>query len=113
MNDCIFCQIIAKKIQAKFEYESDSLIAMQDVNPQAPVHLLIIPKKHIARISESEGTETSLLGSMILCAKELAREKQIEDGFRLVLNNGAKAGQSVFHIHLHLLGGRKMNWPPG
>jgi histidine triad (HIT) family protein len=109
----IFDKIKSKEIPAKIVYEDEHVLAFHDVNPQAPVHLLIIPKKHIARISESEGRETSLLGSMILCAKELARQKQVEDGFRLVFNNGAKAGQSVFHIHLHLLAGRSMKWPPG
>src|SRR3989338_5101756 len=107
VNDCIFCQIIAKKVQARFEYENDHLVAIQDMNPQAPVHLLIIPKKHMVSIQESEKADASLLGSMVLCAKELARQRQVEDGYRLVLNNGAKAGQSVFHVHLHLLGGKK------
>ena len=113
MRDCLFCKIIAKKIPSKIEFENDSLIAIQDINPQAPTHLLVIPKKHIARISEAEAGEESLIGSLILTAKQLAKDKEISEGFRLVFNNGAPAGQTVFHIHLHLLGGRVMTWPPG
>lgn len=113
MSDCIFCQIIAKKIPAKFEYENDSFMAIQDINPQAPVHLLILPKKHISDINALKKEDASLVGNMILCAKELAYQKKVEAGYRLVFNNGAQAGQSVFHIHLHVLGGRSMKWPPG
>ncbi len=94
-------------------YENESLFAIADINPQAPVHLLIIPRKHISGINEVAASDSELLGNLILCAKELAKREKVEDGYRLVFNNGAKAGQSVFHVHLHLLGGRKMNWPPG
>ena len=102
MADCLFCRIIAKEISAKFEYEGDSIVAIQDVNPQAPVHLLVLPKKHVARVSQVETQDSKLIGDMVLCAKELARKRNLEEGFRLVFNNGPKAGQSVFHIHLHL-----------
>ena len=112
MGDCLFCRIISKTINAKFEYEDDSLVAIQDINPQAPVHLLIIPKKHIAQVSGVKKNESRLLGDMVFRAKELARQKDSQD-YRLVFNNGPMAGQSVFHIHLHLLGGRSMTWPPG
>jgi len=113
VNECLFCNIIDKKIPAKLEYENDSLVAIQDIHPQAPVHLLVVPKKHIARVSEAEKKDRLLMGEMIFQAKKLACERKLEEGFRLILNNGPKAGQSVFHIHLHLLGGRQMNWPPG
>ena len=113
MKECLFCRIVTKELPAKFEYEGGSMVAIQDINPQAPTHLLIIPKKHISKVDEVEGSDRALLGDMILQAKNLAREKKLEEGYRLVLNNGLKAGQSVFHIHLHLLGGRAMHWPPG
>ena len=112
-SDCIFCQVIAKKIQAKFEYEGDSMVAIQDINPQAPTHLLVLPRKHISGIGQLEEADRILASDMIFCAQKLAKEKKIENGYRLVFNNGSSAGQSVFHIHLHLLGGRKMAWPPG
>jgi len=113
MSDCLFCRIIARQIPAKFEYEGNLLVAIQDINPQAPVHLLVIPKRHITRVSDVEENDRLLMGEMILRAKELACARKLEEGFRLVLNNGSKAGQSVFHVHLHLLGGRNMTWPPG
>ena len=113
MDNCLFCKIIAKKIQAKFAHESERLVAIYDINPQAPVHLLIIPKKHISGTSEASSSDQTLLGEMILCAKQLAEERKLEKGYRLVINHGPQSGQSVFHIHLHLLGGRKMVWPPG
>ncbi len=94
-------------------YEDESLFAIRDIHPQAPVHLLIIPRKHVAKITDLSGSDDKLVGRMIFLAKKLAANEKIEDGFRLVLNNGNQAGQSVFHIHLHLLGGRKMTWPPG
>ena len=112
-EDCIFCKIIERKIPAKFEFENSDLIAIQDVNPQAPVHILIVPKKHIADINHITEENRPLVGDLIHRAKEIACQKKVEDGYRLVINNGAKAGQSVFHLHLHLLGGRRMSWPPG
>ena len=113
MNNCLFCRIVAKELPAKFEYEDSSLIAIQDINPQAPTHLLIIPKRHIAKVDEVQDGDRALLGDMILKAKNLACDNKLDEGFRLVLNNGLKAGQSVFHIHMHLIGGRAMRWPPG
>ena len=113
MSDCLFCKIVAKKIPSKIEFENDTLIAIQDINPKAPTHLLVIPKKHISKVSELAASDGPLIGELILCAKEIAHQKGIENGFRLVFNNGAEAGQTVFHIHLHLLGGRRMTWPPG
>ena len=112
-DDCLFCKIIAKKIPAKFAHEDEALAAIYDINPQAPVHLLVIPKKHISGVAEASVSDQALLGDMMLCARQLASERKLEKGYRLVLNNGTEAGQSVFHIHLHLLGGRKMTWPPG
>ena len=113
MSDCLFCRIIQKQIPAKFEYENETLVVIQDINPQAPTHLLLIPKQHIAQLNDADVSDARLIGELILCAKELAQKKRITDGYRLVFNNGAKAGQSVFHVHLHLLGGRIMTWPPG
>lgn len=112
--ECLFCKIIDKKIPAQLEYEDEDMAAFRDVNPQAPLHLLIVPKKHIAKIEDLTESDSELMGKLIVLAKKLAKEKNVEKGsFRLVFNNGALAGQSVFHIHLHLLGGRKMSWPPG
>ncbi len=113
MSNCLFCKIVNKTLTAKIKFENDSFIAIHDINPQAPTHLLVISKKHIAKISETKKSDAELLGAMVVLAQELARQEGIEDGFRLVFNNGEKAGQSVFHIHLHVLGGRKMTWPPG
>ena len=113
VSNCLFCKIIDKKISATIEYENDSLIAIQDINPQAPVHILVFPKRHIAHVSDIEEKDQVLMGEMIFQAKKMACEHKLEEGFRLVFNNGPKAGQSVFHVHLHLLGGRQMSWPPG
>ena len=114
MADCVFCKITAKEIPAQIAYEDDSLLAFHDIHPQAPIHIQIIPKRHIARISELSEETISLLGKMVLRANELARELKIaEPGYRLVINCNPAAGQSVYHIHLHLLGGRPMRWPPG
>ena len=113
MTDCIFCRILKKEIPSKAAYEDETVYAFHDVNPQAPTHILIVPKKHIADINHITKENRLLVGDLIDRAKEIARQKKVEDGYRLVINNGAKAGQSVFHIHLHLLGGRRMSWPPG
>jgi len=110
----IFSKIINKEIKADIVYESDKILAFKDINPQAPVHILIIPKEEIARVNNLDGKKHSeLLGEMFDAANKIAREQNIDDGFRLVINSGEKAGQSVFHLHMHLLGGRIMNWPPG
>lgn len=112
MSDCLFCKIIKKEIPAKIEFEDSDTFVMHDINPQAPSHVLILPKKHIASISEMTAEDTVLLGKVIFSAKKLADKNGWKD-YRLVFNNGPEAGQSVYHIHLHLLTGRKMIWPPG
>ncbi len=112
--DCIFCKIAAKEIPSKIVFENERIVAFEDINPQAPIHILIIPKKHIPYIAEINEEDISLVGELIFTAKKIAAEKGLtKDGFRLVFNNGKNAGQEVFHIHLHLLGGRKFGWPPG
>ena len=114
MEDCIFCKIINKQIPSSIIYVDDKSLAFNDINPQAPVHILVIPKKHIRSLVESDDTDKELLGHLTQVARDIANEKGLgTKGFRLVLNSGLEAGQSVWHIHLHLLGGRKMTWPPG
>ncbi|MBE0478804.1 histidine triad nucleotide-binding protein [Candidatus Aerophobetes bacterium] len=110
---CIFCQIIKGTSSARIVYENDEVIAFEDVNPQAPVHILLVPRKHISSITELSGEDVKLVGNIYLVAKKIARDKNIENGFRIVVNSGAKAGQSIYHLHFHLLGGRKFHWPPG
>ncbi|MFC1567056.1 histidine triad nucleotide-binding protein [bacterium] len=113
-HDCIFCKIVNKEIPAQLLYEDDNIIAFNDIDPKAPIHILIIPKKHIQKVSEVNIDDKDLLSSMIFIANKLAKEKSIdESGFRLVLNCGSDGGQAVDHVHLHLFGGRPMNWPPG
>ena len=114
MDDCIFCKIIKKEIPSNTVYEDDKSIAFHDINPQAPTHILVIPKKHIRSLVESDESDTILMGHLTQVARNIANEKGLDEkGFRLVLNSGLQAGQSVWHVHFHLLGGRKMNWPPG
>jgi len=113
MEDCLFCKIGAKKIPGKIVYEDDQVFAFEDINPQSPVHILISPRKHFASLNEATEEDASLLGCLLLVAAKLAREKQLLDGYRTVFNSGRGAGQSVFHVHLHLLGGRTFRWPPG
>jgi histidine triad (HIT) family protein len=111
---CIFCEIIAGRIPAKKAYEDDACLAFHDIQPQAPVHILVIPKRHIASLLDANEAEDALLGSLVRVARDLAREHGLgERGFRLVFNYGPEAGYSVFHVHLHLLGGRLLGWPPG
>ncbi len=111
--DCLFCKLIAGKIPAKKVYEDDRVFAFEDINPQAPTHVLIIPKQHIEGLNRASAEDAEILGYMQLTAAKLGRERGIESGYRTVLNVGPAAGQSVFHIHLHLLGGRNLSWPPG
>jgi len=112
--DCLFCKIAAGEIPAKKVLETDEILAFYDINPQAPKHLLIIPKKHIATINEASTEDELLLGRMILTAQKLASmEGLTKAGYRLVFNVNQDGGQVVYHIHLHLLGGRQMTWPPG
>ena len=115
MGETIFSKIISKEIPADIVYESDAVIAFRDINPQAPVHILICPKIEIPKVTDLNGKEHAhLLGEMIDAANKLAKEMDIaEDGFRLVMNCGNKGGQEVYHLHMHLLGGRQMRWPPG
>jgi histidine triad (HIT) family protein len=111
---CLFCQIAERKIPAKVAYEDDQALAFHDIRPQAPVHLLVVPKKHITSLMDMTADDAELVGGLVFRARELARELGLgERGFRLVFNAGEDAGYSVFHIHLHLLGGRSLGWPPG
>lgn len=109
----IFSKIIDREIPADIVYEDEHCLAFRDVNPQAPVHVLVIPRREIPRLVDSGADDQALLGHLMLAACTIARELGVEEAFRLVVNNGASAGQSVFHLHLHLLGGRAMRWPPG
>ncbi len=115
MADTIFSKIIKKEIPADIVYETESVLAFKDINPKAPVHILIIPKEPIPQVTEIDGKKhAALLGEMFDAANKLAKDLKIDkDGFRLVLNNGRNGGQEVYHLHMHLLGGRLMNWPPG
>ena len=113
MTDCLFCKIIDGKIPAKKVYEDDKAFAFEDINPQAQTHVLIIPKKHIIGIDQATAEDAELIGCCQLVAAKIAKERQLRQGFRTVYNVGPDAGQTVFHLHLHLLGGRKMGWPPG
>jgi histidine triad (HIT) family protein len=113
MTDCLFCKIIAGRVPSKKVYEDEKTFAFEDINPQAPTHVLIIPKKHIVGLKEAEEGDAELLGYCQLVAAKIARERGIENGYRTVYNVGPGAGQSVFHLHLHLIGGRALHWPPG
>ncbi len=113
MTDCLFCKIIAGKIPAKKVYEDDKVFAFEDINPQAPTHVLIVPKKHIVGLKEAAAEDAEIIGYCQIVAAKLGRERKIETGYRTVYNVGPGAGQSVFHIHLHLIGGRALSWPPG
>ena len=113
-TDCLFCKIARREIPAKIVHETDLLLAFEDIRPQAPVHIIIIPKSHIEKLSDIGEKDKFLMGSLMLAAKEVAKEKGVqESGYRVVINCNKDAGQVIFHIHLHLLGGRAMNWPPG
>ena len=114
LDNCLFCKIASGEIDSEIIYSDEHLFAIKDINPQAPTHLLIIPKKHIRTITDIENSDKELLGSVYILAKSLAQENDLEaSGYRVVVNCGSGAGQSVFHIHFHLLGGRPMKWPPG
>ena len=113
-QDCLFCRIVRREIKAEIVAEEDSFTAFKDINPQAPTHLLIIPNEHLPTLDDAKAQQATLLGRGLLFANRLARQYQLqESGYRVVVNNGAGAGQSVFHLHFHLLGGRPMRWPPG
>ncbi|MEW6739869.1 MAG: histidine triad nucleotide-binding protein [Nitrospirota bacterium] len=114
MSDCIFCKIIDKKIPARIIYEDEHAIAFEDVNPQAPVHTLVIPRKHIPTLLDIKEEDNNLIGHLVKVANKIANDKGIaERGFRVVTNCNPESGQTVYHIHLHILGGRQMHWPPG
>jgi histidine triad (HIT) family protein len=112
-SDCLFCKIARKEIPAKIVYEDADVFAFEDISPQAPTHILICPKKHFASLNEAAAEDQSVLGKLQLVAAQLARERNLLEGYRTVINSGRGAGQSVFHLHLHLLGGRSFRWPPG
>ena len=112
MSDCIFCKIIAGEIPSEKVYEDRGFFAFSDINPQAPYHILVIPKKHISKIAEMEEGDKELVGGLFSTAVKICSDKAITD-YRLVINNGEGAGQAVFHIHLHILAGRDFEWPPG
>jgi len=112
--DCLFCKVVQGEVPAKIIYKDDLVIGFDDINPQAPIHKLIIPQKHISTLNDLTPEDNALVGHMAQTAKKLAKELKIdEDGYRLVINCNKGAGQTVFHIHAHLLGGRSMAWPPG
>ena len=113
MSETIFQKIIDKELPADIVYEDDSCLAFKDINPVAPIHILVIPKKRIEKISDSNTEDRELLGHLFLVAGKIARDLGIEEAFRLVVNNGAGAQQTVFHLHIHLIAGKEFNWPPG
>ena len=114
MTDCLFCKMVSGEIQPDIVYEDDDVLAFRDVNPQAPTHVLVIPKTHIATTNDLDEENISIVGKLYLAAKQIAGDEAIaEPGYRMVMNCNPGAGQSVYHIHLHLLGGRPMTWPPG
>lgn len=112
-GDCLFCKIAAKQIPSAIVYEDPDVFAFEDISPQAPTHILICPKKHFESLTQATPEDQALLGKLQLVAAQLAKQKNLIAGYRTVLNNGERAGQSVFHLHLHLLGGRQFRWPPG
>ena len=113
-SDCLFCKILAGDVPAELAYESNEAIAFHDINPQAPSHLLIIPRQHIETINDLGPGDAALVGNLFLVAQQVAKDEGIaENGYRVVMNCNADAGQTVFHLHLHILGGRRLDWPPG
>ena len=114
MEKCIFCEVVEKKVPVRIIIEDNLAVAFEDLNPQAPVHALVIPKMHITTLNEVRAAERELMGHLLLVAAKVAEIKSVHQaGYRLVLNTNAQAGQTVFHVHLHVLGGRQMAWPPG
>ncbi len=110
---CLFCKIIAREIPSDIVFENDHALAFRDIHPAAPTHVLVIPKKHVHGIAEAEEGDVEALGQVLLAARAVAAREKLEGGFRLAINNGPDAGQTVFHLHVHVLGGRAMSWPPG
>jgi histidine triad (HIT) family protein len=114
VNECLFCGIIQGKVKGDVVYQDDSIVAFKDINPKAPVHILVVPRKHIATLTDLEPADGAVIGAIFTVAGKLAEERGIaQKGYRVVVNCGADAGQTVFHLHYHLLGGRRMSWPPG
>jgi histidine triad (HIT) family protein len=114
MADCLFCKLVRREIPASIVYEDDRVLAFNDINPQAPTHVLVIPKRHIETLNDLEAEDDALVGELVRRAAAIAAERGLSaKGFRTVFNTNREAGQTVFHIHLHLLGGRSMTWPPG
>ncbi len=113
MSETIFSKIIQRQIPANIVYEDDLCLAFRDLNPQAPIHILVIPKKPIPMLPDAVDEDQSLLGHLLLTAKQIAKQEGLDNGYRLVINSGADGGQTVFHLHLHILGGRSLTWPPG
>ena len=113
MSDCIFCKIASGEIPSERVYDGDEVVAFRDINPVAPTHIQIIPKQHVPHISDYDPAGSPWLSEMFTAATELAAREGLDLGYRLVINNGPHAGQSVFHVHLHLIGGRQLGWPPG
>jgi histidine triad (HIT) family protein len=114
MEDCIFCKVANRSVPSKIIFENENVVAFEDLHPQAPTHILIIPKKHIGTLNDASREDASLLGEIILSASAIAKDRHISgSGYRLVCNTNPGAGQSVFHVHFHLLGGRTLAWPPG
>jgi histidine triad (HIT) family protein len=112
-SDCLFCKIVAGQIPAKITYRDDEVVAFADIKPAAPLHELVIPVRHITNVAAVEAKDAALIGKLMIVAADRARAAGASDGFRVVTNNGAGAGQSVFHLHLHVLAGRPLSWPPG
>lgn len=112
-STCLFCEIVEGVRPSTRVYETETVYAFRDINPVAPTHILVVPKKHISRVSDLEEADIYLMGELLLAARKIAEMEGVAEGFRLVVNNGASVGQSVFHIHLHLLANRRMSWPPG
>jgi histidine triad (HIT) family protein len=113
-DTCLFCKLIAGEIKSNIVYQDDNVFAFRDINPQAPVHILVIPKRHIATLNEVRPEDTELMGQLLVAATRIARDEGVaEEGYRTVINCNRHGGQVVFHIHVHILGGRGMHWPPG
>jgi histidine triad (HIT) family protein len=113
MEDCLFCKIVQGKIPSKKVYEDEHTFAFEDIDPKAPTHVLIVPKKHLTGLKEATVADAEIIGRCHLTAAKIAKDRKIEDGYRTVLNVGPKSGQSVFHLHVHLIGGRDLRSPPG
>jgi histidine triad (HIT) family protein len=114
MTQCLFCRIIKREIPGRIVYEDDSVLAFEDINPQAPTHILVVPKKHIDSLSNLSTADKEMMGSLFLTVIQLVKTNNLsQQGFRTVINTGPNGGQTVYHLHIHLLGGRQMTWPPG